>query len=355
MTRKYSSTSVEQLLNSSIGAGDTTLSLSGSAAVTALLGGVTLAGGNVDQFTIAIDPDTASEEIIFVRGTSGATLTGLVRGQAGTAATTHSAGATIKHVLTSDDLDYYTTGITNALTAAGTATLSNKSIDLASNTLTGTVAQFNTALSDGNFATIAGSETLTNKTLTSPVLTTPSISNINAKGDILVGTADNTLGVLAAGTNGYFLQTDSAEATGLKWATTAAPTYTWSDYTPVLTQSGTVTATVTFAKYVDIGNVRFIDVSLAVTGTGTGANQVTVSIPSSAASTGSIVGSGYLVDASVGTYFPLTVETASATTVKFVSAGSGGQKSEGFLGASAPFTSGLANGDTIKFQATVRI
>lgn len=170
MTRKYSSTSVEQLLNSSIGAGDTTLSLADAAAVTALLGGVTLAGGNVDQFTIAIDPDTASEEIVFVRGTSGSTLTGLVRGQAGTSATTHSAGATIKHVLTSNDLDYYTSGVTNALTAAGTATLTNKTLDLASNTVTGTVAQFNAALSDGDFATLAGSETLTNKTLTSPTV-----------------------------------------------------------------------------------------------------------------------------------------------------------------------------------------
>lgn len=170
MTRKYSSTSVEQLLNSTIGAGDTTLSLASTAAVTALLGGVTLAGGNVDQFTIAIDPDTASEEIIFVRGTSGSTLTGLVRGQAGTSGTSHTAGATIKHVLTSNDLDFYTSGVDNALTAAGTATLSNKTVNLSNNTLTGTVAQFNTALSDGDFATLAGTETLTNKTLTTPTV-----------------------------------------------------------------------------------------------------------------------------------------------------------------------------------------
>jgi hypothetical protein len=55
---------------------------------------------------------------------------------------------------------------------SGTVTLTNKSIDLTNNTLTGTTAQFNTALTDNDFATLAGSETLTNKTLTSPVLNT---------------------------------------------------------------------------------------------------------------------------------------------------------------------------------------
>lgn len=169
MTRKYSSTSVEQLLSASIGAGDTTLSLSASANVTALLGGVTLGAGNVDQFTIVIDPDTSSEEIIFVRGTSGSTLTGLVRGQAGTSATTHSAGAIVRHVLTSSDLDYYTSGVDNALTAAGTATLSNKTIDAASNTLIGIVTE-------------TGTQTLTNKTLTSPTANDPKLNlTLNAQ------------------------------------------------------------------------------------------------------------------------------------------------------------------------------
>jgi hypothetical protein len=49
-------------------------------------------------------------------------------------------------------------------------TLTNKSISLTSNTLTGTIAQFNTALTDANFATLTGTETLTNKTLTSPII-----------------------------------------------------------------------------------------------------------------------------------------------------------------------------------------
>ena len=46
-----------------------------------------------------------------------------------------------------------------------TDTLTNKTINLSDNTLTGTTAQFNSALSDGSFATLVGSETLTNKTI----------------------------------------------------------------------------------------------------------------------------------------------------------------------------------------------
>lgn len=64
-------------------------------------------------------------------------------------------------------------------------------------------------------------QTLTNKTLTSPVLTTPTISTIDAKGDLLAGTADNTIGRRSVGTNGQVLTADSAEATGMKWATPA--------------------------------------------------------------------------------------------------------------------------------------
>jgi hypothetical protein len=49
----------------------------------------------------------------------------------------------------------------------------------------------------------------------------------DAKGDILVATAADTPGKLAAGTNGQYLQADSTTSTGLKWATVtgySAPT-----------------------------------------------------------------------------------------------------------------------------------
>ena len=57
-------------------------------------------------------------------------------------------------------------------TLTGSQTLTNKSIDLGANTLTGSVAEFNSALQSESFTTLTGSETLTNKTLTSPALNT---------------------------------------------------------------------------------------------------------------------------------------------------------------------------------------
>ena len=90
---------------------------------------------------------------------------------------------------------------------ATTDTLTNKSIDLANNTLTGSLAEFNTALQSESFVGLAASQTLTNKTLTAPVIeggtvgnTTPvtiakvdnlqldanTISSTNSNGDIVL-------------------------------------------------------------------------------------------------------------------------------------------------------------------------
>lgn len=93
-----------------------------------------------------------------------------------------------------------------------TTTLTNKTIALGSNTVSGTTAQFNTALSDGDFATLAGSETLTNKTLTSPAISSPTIT-----GTPVIST-DINFGANTA----YFTETDngnSSTADTIDWGT----------------------------------------------------------------------------------------------------------------------------------------
>ena len=60
---------------------------------------------------------------------------------------------------------------TDTLIARATSdTLTNKTLDLDSNSLSGTLAEFNTAMQGDSFVSLTGTETLTNKTLTSPVL-----------------------------------------------------------------------------------------------------------------------------------------------------------------------------------------
>jgi len=79
-----------------------------------------------------------------------------------------------------------------------TDTLTNKSISLGSNTVTSTLAQLNTAISDADVASLAGTETLTNKTLTSPTLTTPNIgvasgTSLTLTGDLIVQGTTTTI------------------------------------------------------------------------------------------------------------------------------------------------------------------
>lgn len=58
---------------------------------------------------------------------------------------------------------------TNVTTASNTLTLTNKTIAFGSNTISGTLAQFNTAVTDADLASIAGTETLTNKTISAGI------------------------------------------------------------------------------------------------------------------------------------------------------------------------------------------
>jgi hypothetical protein len=120
-------------------------------------------------FTMVIEPDTVSEEIVTVTGLFGGTTVNVVRGQDGTSGIAHDAGSEVRHMITARDLQepqdhiYDSTGvhgIGSSSAVVGTTdsqTLTNKTIDAASNTLTGV-------------ATLTGSQTLTNKTLTTPTI-----------------------------------------------------------------------------------------------------------------------------------------------------------------------------------------
>ena len=97
----------------------------------------------------------------------------------------------------SGTLAQFNTAVTDAtlVSTTGSETLTNKSVNLANNTLTGTLAQFNTAVSNATLVSTTGTETLTNKSLTDPVLTGSSASagSIVFKEDTDNGTNSATL------------------------------------------------------------------------------------------------------------------------------------------------------------------
>ena len=78
-----------------------------------------------------------------------------------------------------------------------TQTLTNKSIDLDSNTITGTLAEFNSALQSESFVGLAATQTLTNKTLTSPTINTPTIATPSISAPTLTGIVTATGAVFA--------------------------------------------------------------------------------------------------------------------------------------------------------------
>ncbi len=182
-----------QLANSSLTVGNTSINLGANATTiaglsaltsttltaTTLISGVadaanaiSIAGGNITFEGSSADTD---EIILTAADASGGDKTITLPNTTGTVA------------LTSD--------IVYPVTLSNSVTLTNKTLALGSNTISGTTAEFNTALTDNSFATLAGSETLTNKSLTAPTLTGSSTSagSIIFKEDTDNGTNSATL------------------------------------------------------------------------------------------------------------------------------------------------------------------
>ena len=174
MTSKYSSTSVETTLQNAITTSGATSMVVSSGTGSALMGGVTLGAGNVDVFTVAIDVDTINEEIVFITNQSSDTMT-IVRGQAGSSAVTHSAGATVKHVLSSYDLTNFQGAVTPVASlgfsgsTSGTTTVQATAV-AGTNTLTLPATTSDTLVGK------ATTDTLTNKTLTTPTINSAKIN-----------------------------------------------------------------------------------------------------------------------------------------------------------------------------------
>lgn len=204
MTRKFSTTSVATTLSASINTTATSMTVAAGTGA-GLMGGVSLAAGNVDSFAVALDVDTQNEEIVWITQVATDTFT-ISRGQAGTGTAgvsgiAHTAGATVKHVLTGDDATFFTAGVATANAAIPKAL-------------------------------------------------------VTAKGNIIGASASATPAALAVGTDGQVLTADAASALGIKWSTPADVNITFnaktanytliaSDVNKLITMNSASTVTLT--------------------------------------------------------------------------------------------------------------
>jgi hypothetical protein len=98
---------------------------------------------------------------------------------------------------------------------------------------------------------------------------------VDAKGDLIAGTAADTVARQAVGSNFAFLQADSAQSTGLVWNNAA-----WTSYTPTVTAtSGTFTTVSASGKYIRVGKLCVTQFRVTITNNGTAAGQVLVTAP----------------------------------------------------------------------------
>lgn len=167
MSRRYfANTATQQTLQSSISSSDTSLTINGSFS------------GWPTQFPFfaTLDIGKTAVEVISVTAITGSTAT-IVRGEGGTAALGHLAGATIDHTVVAADLDEPNSHVNSDAGVHGVI---------------------------GSVVGTTDAQTLTNKTLTSPTLSGPTVTgtlaaaNVTASGTLAVAggtTVGGTLGV----------------------------------------------------------------------------------------------------------------------------------------------------------------
>jgi len=137
-------------------------------------------------------------------------------------------------ILGTDDIDWYKwTGVTAVVAGSGITVTGGNTVAIDTGTAltvdgNGVSVQLSSA-TDSISETTAATPLAVSTTYTlasaanSLAITAVQPTVVNAKGDILAGTANDTLSARSVGSNGQLLVADSSEATGLNWLTPPYP------------------------------------------------------------------------------------------------------------------------------------
>jgi hypothetical protein len=395
-TRKYSSRSQQTTLTSAITAGATTMVVGSG---TALLGGATVTG--TERFTVVIDPDTALEEIVDVSAVSTDTFT-IVRGiEVGGTGQIHSAGAVVRHMAIGRDyreanLHIEATGAYNDGTATHdmhgiasgegnvvgtlkTQTLTNKTLTspvITSPTITAgagaeftsitfegtTVDDFETTLTvtdptqdntitlpntTGTVVILDATQTLTNKTLTSPTISgSPTITGLSSAGMSATSATpkdyvDSILGSATAASTSA--TSAAASATAAATSATSAAASATAAVTSATSASNSATAASTSAS----------SASTSQTAAATSATSAAASATAAATSATSAAASATTAANSVASIATSATSAANSATAAATSATSAANSAtSSATSASAAATSATSSATSASAAAT---
>jgi hypothetical protein len=305
--RKYTSRSQQTTLSSAVTSGATVIPVTNAST---LFAGTTITAGQT--FTVVIDPDTALEEIVDVTAASSNNLT-VTRAvdMSGASAQDHSSGAVVRHMIIGRDLRE-----------------SNLHIEATGSYNDGTGAHTLHGLgtSDGVVVGTTATQTLTNKTLTAPILTGAGVdASIVFEGStadafettltVIDPTQDNTI-TLPNTTGTVAILTATQTMTN---KTLTSPTISGSPVITGLSSAGMSASSATPKDYVDsiLGSATAASTSAAsaATSASSAATSATSSATSaSAALTSANSAASSATAAATSAASALTSQTAAATS-----------------------------------------
>jgi hypothetical protein len=171
-------------------------------------------------YTLVIDPDTNKEELVKVTASGGGTTLTVTRGEDSTSNVAHSAGATVRHVVSGQDFNEFSAHIGSAATpttagvhgVTGNVVGTTDAQTLSAKILSGAVIatggiQFEGATDDGFETTLTVTDPTADRTITLP----------NATGTVTLDGVASTLTskIITSGTLGSDLAAGTYKITGL--------------------------------------------------------------------------------------------------------------------------------------------